>query len=81
MLELTVRVEAPVPPDERSKPLVDKLAESPNGDERVRVTVPEKLFRLARLIWDVPLVPTEIVTDDAAAPMVKSETLTVMVME
>ncbi len=80
-LELRVRVDEPVAPLVKVTLPEDKLAVSPDGEARVIVTVPEKLFRLARSTLDVPLVPTRSVTEDVLVAMLKSDTFTVMFVE
>ena len=53
----------------------------PAGDDRVRVTVPEKLLRLVTVIVDVPEALASIVWEVGVGDMENSETLTVMVVE
>ena len=52
------RVEEPVPPEDRVTLAGLKVAESPDGDaEAESETVPEKLFRLVKVIMDVAELP------------------------
>ncbi len=53
-----MRVEAPIPPEDKVRLFELRVATRPDGEmDTERVTVPEKLLRLARLIVDVPEEP------------------------
>ncbi len=52
----------------------------PAGEDKARVTFPEKPFRLARVIVEVPEVVTRTVWEEGLAVTLKSETLTVTIV-
>ena len=69
----TVRVELPVPPDERETGLTEKAVVGPMGETAAeRVTLPEKLLRLLRLMVEVPEEPACNVRDVGFAEIEKS---------
>ncbi len=74
-------MEIAVPPLTRPRLVWLREAVIPVGEEKVRVTVPEKPLRLARVMVDVPEVPASIVVETGVAVIENSETLTVMVVE
>ncbi len=49
------------------------------GEDKARVTFPEKLFMLAKVIVEVPEVVTRTVWEEGLAVTLKSETLTVTI--
>ncbi len=68
-----MRVDDPDPPEERLTLVGFSDAVRPDGETALeRETVPEKLFRLARLIVDVPEEPPGIVRDEGVLEMLKS---------
>ncbi len=74
----TVRVEEPVPPDERLTLAGFRDPVGPDGERDVeRLTVPAKPSRLARLTVDVAEAPGERVNEAGLAEMLKSTTMTV----
>ena len=69
----TVRVELPVPPDERETGLTENDVEGPAGETVADgVTLPEKLLRLLRLMVEVPGEPACNVRDVGFAEIEKS---------
>ncbi len=80
MEELSVRVEVPDPPEERTGLAGLNVAVRPGDDVvAVSVTVPVKPPRLARVRVETPLDPETKLTVVGLALMLKSGTLTVTV--
>jgi hypothetical protein len=79
--ELNERVEVAVPPLTNPRLVWLRDAVMPAGDDSVRETVPEKLFKLVSVIVDMPEVPASMVREAGVADTENSETLTVTVVE
>jgi len=80
-LDPTVNVAAPVAPEERITLVGLIEAVNPVVAEAFRDIVPEKPFRLARLMVEVPVDPATMPMFAGLAVMVKSATFTVIKVE
>ncbi len=76
-----MRTEEAVPPLLNSRLVWLREAVIPAGDDSVRVTVPEKLFRLFSMIVEFPWMVARAVCELGLAVMENSETLTVIIVE
>jgi len=80
-LDPTVNVAAPVAPEERITLVGLIEAAIPVGADTFREIVPEKPFRLDKLMVEVPVDPATMPTDAGLAEIVKSATFTVIKVE